>query len=199
MTRTGQAAVDWARSRVGPDAMGEPGMCLKFTRQCFDVPALYASAVDAGYACNAKHPGDWEPPPATPVWFRSPSIYDHVAFFVGPHEVISTFNADVRTFDGIRGIETNFDAQYVGWGEDICEVHIMPPPPPPPPQEEKMLALARLDGHAEVWVGDGVTRRHVASESDLIDLQYKISTGFFPGHADVLVVASIDWLGIPVP
>jgi len=89
MTRTGEEAINYARSRIGANSMSESGMCLKFTRECFAVPSYYASAVDAGYGCNAKHGGDWNPPPATPVWFRSPSVYDHVAFYVSEHEVIS--------------------------------------------------------------------------------------------------------------
>jgi hypothetical protein len=199
MTRTGQAAIDYARAQT---SMAQSGMCLQFTRECFAVPALYGSAVDAGYACNAKHPGDWSPPPATPVWFRSPSIYDHVCFYVSASEVISTYNADVRTYSSLRDVEVKFDAQYVGWGEDINEVHILgaatPDPPPPLDQEDTMLGLARLDGSPDVYVGDGITRRWVQSQDELNDLQYKIRTGYFKGNADVIVVASIDWLGKPV-
>jgi hypothetical protein len=156
VTRTGGAAIDYARARIGPNAMPASGYCLAFTRECFAVPALYGSAIDAAYACNAPHPGDWDPPAGTPVWFRSPSIYDHVAFYVGPHEVISTFNADVRAFDGLRGIEASFDATFVGWGEDINEVHILevappPPPPPPPPLElSDVTAIIRFIDTGEI-------------------------------------------------
>jgi hypothetical protein len=141
MTRTGQDAINYARAQVGPNSMGEPGMCLKFTRQCFAVPSLYASAVDAGYAVNAKHPDDWHPPPAVPVWFRSPSVYDHVCFFVSENEVISTWNADVRVYSSLRDVELKFGdsngpAEYVGWGEDVNEVTVWTPQAPPEPEPE---------------------------------------------------------------
>jgi hypothetical protein len=127
VTRTGQAAIDYARSRIGPNAMPASGYCLQFVRQCFDVGSYYGSAIDAWNGAKVRHPGDRNPPPAVPLYFLTPSQYDHVTFNVSPTEVISTFNADVRAFNGISSIEANFDGTYLGWAEDINGVTIYTP------------------------------------------------------------------------
>lgn len=165
MTRTGQAAIDYARSRVGGE-MPAAGYCLQFVRQCFDIASYYGSAIDAWNGCRAPHPGDRNPPPAVPVWFRTPSVYDHVAFFVGPNEVISTFNEDIRSFNGLADIERQFSGTYLGWGEDLNTVTVWTPDvtPEPPPEEDDMptsilyrhpngsVALASEDGSFVVLV-----------------------------------------------
>lgn len=123
MTRTGQAAIDYARSRVG-GTMPASGYCLQFVRQCFDVASYYPSAIDAWNNAKVRHPGDRNPPPAVPLYFATPSVYDHVVFGVSTSEVISTFNADIRSFSGIADIERQFSGTYLGWAEDINTVTI---------------------------------------------------------------------------
>lgn len=123
MTRTGQAAIDYARSRVG-GTMPASGYCLQFVRQCFDIPSYYASAIDAWNGSTTQHPGDRNPPPAVPLFFASPSVYDHVVFGVSASECISTFNADIRSFAGIADIERQFSASYLGWTEDLNTVRV---------------------------------------------------------------------------
>lgn len=123
MTRTGQAAIDYARSRVGK-TMPQSGLCLQFVRQCFDVPSYYYSAIDAWNASPTKHPGDRNPPPAVPLYFLTPSVYEHVVFCVSTTEIISTFNADIRRFSGIADIERQFSGSYLGWTEDINRVTV---------------------------------------------------------------------------
>lgn len=62
--------------------------------------------------------------------------------------------------------------------------------------ENKMrnLRLARLVGQNTVWVGDGVTRRPIASETELTDLQHRIRlAGGVPGVEEV---GRIEWLGV---
>jgi len=134
---TGDAAIREARSRVGGQ-MAAAGYCLQFVRECYRVPAVYASALDAARACTTGFPGNRDPDPGTPVWFWTSSVYDHVAFYVGPHEVISTFNEDIRSFDGIDGIEANFGGTYAGYGWDLNEhqVYVPTTTPPTPPQED---------------------------------------------------------------
>lgn len=150
--RTGSDAIEYARSRSG-GSMPAAGYCLQFTRECFAVPAVYGSAVDAAQACDAPHPGDRNPPPGVPVWFWSPSVYDHIAFFVGPHEVVSTFNADIRTFDGLAGIEANFSASYAGWGEHLNEHVVYTGDVPPTDQEEDDVRPMLLrDEHGTVAI-----------------------------------------------
>jgi len=152
--------------------MPAAGYCLQFVRECYAVPAVYASALDAAQACNTPHPGDRNPPPGTPVWFWTSSVYDHVAFFVGPHEVISTFNEDIRSFDGIGGIEANFDGTYAGYGWDLNEHQVYiptgpPEPPTPLPQEDDMpWFIRRVDG-AIVIVGPTGVRTVTAVQWDV--------------------------------
>lgn len=69
-------------------------------------------------------------------------------------------------------------------------------------EEDDMIAIARLKDQyhdGRVWVGDGVTRRHVPNPRALADLQWQIGQGFFRAKtADVQLVDSLDWLGKPV-
>lgn len=62
-------------------------------------------------------------------------------------------------------------------------------------EDDRMIALARQKDDPRVYVGDGVTRRHVQSETELKDLQYIIATGVLKGTGDVRVVDRIEWLG----
>jgi len=136
MTRTGADAVHYARGRVGPNAMPASGYCLQFVRECFAVGSYYGSAIDAWNGAQRKHPGDRNPPMAVPLYFKTPSKYDHVVFGGDPGggEIITTFNADVRRYtgpDAIAQIERDFDGTYLGWAEDINRVTVWSPPAPP--------------------------------------------------------------------
>jgi hypothetical protein len=119
-SRTGQSATDYARSRVG-GTMPAAGYCLQFVRECYAVPSRYPSAIAAWNASKTQHPGDRNPPAAVPLYFATPSQYDHVVFGVSPSEIITTFNADIRRYTGnaIAGIERDFQGTYLGWAEDI--------------------------------------------------------------------------------
>jgi hypothetical protein len=66
---------------------------------------------------------------------------------------------------------------------------------PPVDQEDDMLALARLSNSPAVYVGNGMTRRHVATSAELADIQSMIRLGVLKGDPEVHVVASIAWLG----
>jgi hypothetical protein len=123
MTRTGQAAIDAANAAIGENVM-PPGFCLQFTRECFDVAALYGSAIDAWNGARWRHEGDRNPPPAVPVWFATSSVYDHVAIRTEDAYVVSTFNDDVRLFTDIADIERQFDGSFLGWAEDINGVRV---------------------------------------------------------------------------
>jgi hypothetical protein len=122
MTRTGQAAVDYAEDRVGGQ-MAAAGYCLQFTRECFAVAAYYASAIDAWNGSKYPHPDDRHPPLAVPVFFHSPNIYRHVAFHCGDGRVISTWNADIRAYSSISAMEQAF-GPYLGWSEDLNGVTV---------------------------------------------------------------------------
>lgn len=152
MTRTGDEAISYARSRVG-GTMAASGYCLQFVRQCFDVGSYYASAIDAWNGAPDKHPGDRDPPPAVPLFFATPSAYDHVTFCAaqGGAEIISTFNADIRSFGSISSIEANFTGTYLGWTESINGVVIWngggsvgPIPVPPEEHDEEGFPVQHL-------------------------------------------------------
>jgi hypothetical protein len=121
VTRTGQAAADYATGRVG-DYYPPPGYCLKFTRECFDVPSYYASAIDAWNGAPDKHPGDRYPPLGVPVFFQSASVYDHVAVHVGGGQVVTTFNDEIRQMS-LGSMESSF-GPYLGWTGSLNTVTV---------------------------------------------------------------------------
>lgn len=132
--RTGQAAADYARGRVG-DRMPEAGYCLQFTRENYPINGYYASAIDAWNGADHRHPDDQNPPVGVPVWYWSTSIYRHVAIFVGGSgegQVVSTYNDEIRLYswDAMKSVF----GDYMGWAEDLNEVRIWTPPPPPEPE-----------------------------------------------------------------
>jgi hypothetical protein len=120
--------------------MPESGLCLQFTRQCFEVPSLYASAIDAWNATDDPHPDDRNPPPAVPVWFWSSSIYRHVAFYVGPG-VVTTFNEDIRLFGSIAEMEGVY-GPYMGWAYDHLNQHDVTPEDDEMPTPADVWAVA---------------------------------------------------------
>lgn len=172
MVRTGQAAIDYAHSRVGGQ-MPASGYCLQFVRQCFDVGSYYGSAIDAWNGAEKKHPGDRNPPPAVPLFFKSPSVYDHVVFGGGPpaNDIVTTFNADIRHYggDAIAGIERDFDAQYLGWTEDLNGVTVYtggttpPPTPIPTDEDDDMFVVQSTNRGVAVVMGGKVVP--IASEA----------------------------------
>ena len=153
--RTAQAAIDHALSRVGGTMPDGSGYCLKFTRQCYEVPSVYASAIDAWNAATERYEGDWNPPPSASVWFWTPSIYRHVAFHVGAGQVVSTFNAEIRSFPSLDEVERVFGGPYMGWAPELNEHSLRPPvtpPQPPPPEEDEMPWFFRSEHGAIVIV-----------------------------------------------
>lgn len=129
---TGQAAIDEAASRVG-GTMPDSGLCLQFTRQCYAVPSLYYSAIDAWNGAVEQHPDDRNPPPSAPVWFWSSSPYRHIAFHLGGGRYATTFNAEVREY-GLASMEDIY-GPLMGWAPDLNAYSLRPPgggPTPPP-------------------------------------------------------------------
>lgn len=185
MTRTGWDAIVFARESVGSNVMPASGYCLVYVRNVFDVAAYYGSAIDAWNNAQFKHPGDRNPPAAVPLHFASPSPYDHITFGGDPAigEVTTTFNDDVRRYtgDGISAVERDFDAQYLGWSEDLNEVRVWSAPdpgpgpdpvPPPPPEEDVSTYFEATSSDGPIIAGwvyeqgpDGQLRALGSSES----------------------------------
>lgn len=151
MTRVGADAIAYARGRVG-GSTGDPGMCLQFTRQCFEVAAYYASAIDAGLASQYPHPNDPNIPPATPVYFSSASVYDHVAFYISDAEVITTWNADIRSYPMSRMLSDY--GPYRGWAEDLNTVRVYAPTIPPELEGADMKVVHATDTNNYYRVGE---------------------------------------------
>jgi hypothetical protein len=211
VTRTGQPAIDYSRGRVGngpppPHGMEASGYCLAFTRECFDVGSYYASAIDAWNGAPDKHPGDRNPPPAVPLFFLSPSPYDHVVFGGSTGEIVTTFNDDVRRYTAGSGpeviaqIERDFEASYLGWTESINGVRVYAPAPPPPEDDmtpEESAALSRMDQNVaaleRLW-GDKSDQAHKASQTYDWSEQTVIGVGNIDEKLDaVLAPTSTGW------
>jgi hypothetical protein len=65
--RTGQAAADYARSRVG-GSMAAAGYCLQMTRENYPVDPYYYSAVDAGQGAVTTRTRPAPPTGTAPRW-----------------------------------------------------------------------------------------------------------------------------------
>jgi hypothetical protein len=146
--RTGQAAIDYAAGRVG-GAMPDTGLCLQFTRQNYEVPSRYYSAIDAWYAAAEPHPDDRNPPPSAPVWFWSSSPYRHVAFHLGDGQYATTYNDEIRRYP-LASMESIY-GPLIGWAPDINDYSVRPPgtptptPPPTRPPEITMQHLIQVE------------------------------------------------------
>jgi hypothetical protein len=149
--------------------MQASGYCLAFARECFAVPSYYASAIDAWNGSKTKHPGDRNPPPAVPLFFLTPSVYDHVVFGGAVGEIITTFNADVRRYTAsstsaaIDAICRDFQGSYLGWTEDINRVTVWtgstPEPEPIVPTQNgvPIMRLIRIvDDGRIIFVAPGL-------------------------------------------
>jgi hypothetical protein len=160
--------------------------------------------------------------PVTQAAMRAEYVVQLAAYNAGRRPTKPTFVARVEASEHVTGDALDLKDPAIAWhrahpdygwvftdpterwhaayriGRDRHLLDPVSPPiigPTPQEEDEKMLQLARLDGSPDVYVGDGVSRRHVKSERDLADLQYKIRTGAFKGNPDVQVVADIGWLG----
>jgi hypothetical protein len=154
---TGQAAIDRAASRVG-GSMSDSGLCLAFTRQCYEVPSYYYSAIDAWNAAVEQHPDD-DFPPSAPVWFWSSSPYRHVAFHLGDGQFATTFNAEIRQLSLGAMIDTF--GSVIGWAPDLNTYNLrpatqpLPPTPGPTPMEDDEMIRIFAPGRGFAVIGPG--------------------------------------------
>jgi hypothetical protein len=110
----------------------DTGMCQKFVRaQCWGVPSLYGSAIEAWNGARYKHPGDRNPPAGAPIYYKGGN-YGHAVIFCGPDH-----GNDIRSTDctssydvsdvPISWVESNWGYVYLGWTEDINGVRVIQP------------------------------------------------------------------------
>lgn len=132
------------------------GMCAKWTRERYGLPALGdfdrdgdADAVDMWQACVLKNAGDRNPPAGVPVfWSGGSKGHGHAAISLG--------DGFVRTIDrpefGIVGtvplgeIEQAWGLHYLGWTIDLYGHEIPDPEGDLRRAREAKLAKARIRG-----------------------------------------------------
>lgn len=104
------------------------GMCEKFVRTCFGLPARYPSARQAWEATTRRRSG--EAPAGVPVfWDITTGVnknFDHVAISVGGGACISTSAGPGRTVArvGIADLTKRWGMIYRGWSEDYHGVMV---------------------------------------------------------------------------
>lgn len=101
------------------------GMCQMFVRdQCWKVPSLYGSAIEAWNGAAEKHPGDRTPPVGAPCYYRG-GQYGHAVCFTYD-QIRSTdcqTTGKVSEVD-VAWIETHWGYTYLGWTGDINGVSL---------------------------------------------------------------------------
>lgn len=105
------------------------GMCYKWTREMFGLPAVGdrdgdgdADAVDGWKATTHKHAGDRKPPAGVPVfWSGGSKGHGHAAISLGGGKIRS-IDANgfgrVGTVD-LGWVEREWGLHYLGWSEDL--------------------------------------------------------------------------------
>lgn len=102
------------------------GYCQMFVRdQCWRLPSLYGSAIEAWNGARHKHPGDRTPPLGAPC-FYSGGKYGHVVIWVGEDDMRSTdCPSSGRVSDADLGWPTRtWGSSYLGWTEDLNGVDL---------------------------------------------------------------------------
>lgn len=122
MTNSPAKAIEKAKSIT----KGYKGLCLKFVRVCYGIPAKFPSAASAWANAKKKHhTGSLSDVPiGAPVYFTAYSPYGHVAIYLGGGKfrtnysakgTVITANLDHAVFKGMK---------MLGWAEDINGVTI---------------------------------------------------------------------------
>jgi hypothetical protein len=101
------------------------GMCQKFVRdQCWRVPSLYGSAIEAWNGAREKHPGDRTPPVGAPLYYRG-GQYGHavIACHGGMRSTDCQSTGRVSDID-VGWPERAWGYTYLGWTGDINGVDL---------------------------------------------------------------------------
>lgn len=119
------------------------GMCEKFVRTCFGLPARYPSARQAWEATKRRRAGT--APEGVPVFWDIVSgvnkDFDHVALSVGGGACISTSAGPGRTVArvGIADLTKRWGMVYRGWSEDYHGVLVHDGAAPVSPRPHQVL------------------------------------------------------------
>ena len=130
---TAREATQNARAHARSNQTLFPRLCLRFVRQCWEIPALYGTAIEAWKNAEQKHAwkGDVDDIPwGAPVFFKRPDAgpndAGHVAI-CGGHDSkgrrIFRSN-DVVTLGGIDVVNMNaftekWGMECLGWTKDL--------------------------------------------------------------------------------
>lgn len=120
-------AVDKAIEKSLTIKKGYKGLCLKFVRTCFDIPAKYPSAADAW--ANAKDrviTGSTSGiPEGAPVFFSIPgNRYGHVALYLGDGKFRTNYSAKGTVITATLGHAVFRGMRMLGWSRDVNGVKI---------------------------------------------------------------------------
>jgi len=135
--RIGGSAVTYAKGQADSQVWWRVGLCLKFTRTCFNVAAMQNASPAGGYALLAwqrakyKHGvGAKRPPAGVPVFFDQLGRYGHVAVSAGNGNCYTTDYPEPNRIAlvPIVAIERGWGCRYLGWSEDINGVRVWSPP-----------------------------------------------------------------------
>lgn len=129
MTRTGNAAINWATNQHFHPSRSWYRDCLMFVTDALDVPSRYGTAWLGYLNTNVRHTS-WPPPGGVPVWWDGGA--GHVALTIGDREATCWTNDFVVpgriSRVPIRSIGPGWGKTYHGWSEDINEVRIFTRP-----------------------------------------------------------------------
>lgn len=118
LVRTALGAIRWAWSQVKGDVDDYQGLCLRFVRMCFNVAALYPSAIVAWVEADRKHRGGQKRGRAG--FFRG-GEFGHVVLLLGDGLCISTDIRDPGQANRCRvaDIEQAWGYDYLGYTDDL--------------------------------------------------------------------------------
>lgn len=122
VAQSGKAAVQNGREVKS----GYSGMCQMYVRdQCWEVPSLYGSAIEAWNGARHKHPGDRTPPKGAPCYYRG-GQYGHAVIWAGGDDIRSTdctSSNDISEVD-LGWPERAWGFEYLGWTGDLNGVDL---------------------------------------------------------------------------
>jgi hypothetical protein len=104
----------------------ESGMCQQFVRgQCWEVPAVYGSAIEAWMGARHKHPGDRNPPKGAPCFYKGSGEFGHVVIAKADGMRSTDCTTTGRVSDAaLSWPEANWNAGYLGWTSDLNGVDL---------------------------------------------------------------------------
>jgi hypothetical protein len=114
--RDADEAVANANSHTSYDT----GMCQQFVRgPCWEVPAVFGSAIEAWDGARHKHPGDRNPPKGAPCFYRG-GQYGHVVIAKADPVRSTDTPSTGRVGDtALDHFERAWGYTYLGWTEDL--------------------------------------------------------------------------------